>query len=159
MGSVICGIDDSDAGRGAARVARVLSNQLGLDLVFVRVLAGGSSAERIDTSAERLEHLRGAACEADCGADWIIETGHPADQLVAVAAKTGATMIVVGSDGPRWSRLGSISADVSQRAPCPVVVVPPGADAALRNSNDSAGSVDRLALRGVARFDLASRAA
>jgi hypothetical protein len=35
---------------------------------------------------------------------------------------------VVGSRGPRSSLLGSISADISRRAPCPVVVVPPGAD-------------------------------
>jgi hypothetical protein len=37
-------------------------------------------------------------------------------------------MIVVGSQGQRSSLLGSIAADISRRAPCPVVVVPPGAD-------------------------------
>ena len=42
-------------------------------------------------------------------------------------------MIVVGSHGPRSSLLGSVSADVSRRAPCPVVVVPPGADDRLND--------------------------
>jgi hypothetical protein len=37
-------------------------------------------------------------------------------------------LIVLGSTGPRSSLLGSVSAEVSRRAPCPVVVVPPGAD-------------------------------
>jgi hypothetical protein len=37
-------------------------------------------------------------------------------------------VLVVGSHGPRSSLLGSISAEVSRRAPCPVVVVPQGVD-------------------------------
>jgi hypothetical protein len=45
-------------------------------------------------------------------------------------------MIVVGSTGPRSSLLGSISADVSRRAPCPVVVVPPGGDARVNGHSD-----------------------
>ena len=61
-----------------------------------------------------------------CGAKWLIEVGHPADRLVAAAADTNASMIVVGSHGSRSSLLGSVSADVSRRASCPVVVVPPG---------------------------------
>ena len=36
-------------------------------------------------------------------------------------------MIVVGS-GPRSSLLGSVSAEFQRRAPCPVVVVPPGTE-------------------------------
>ena len=54
---------------------------------------------------------------------------------MAVAEKEAASLIVVGSTGPRSSLLGSVSADVSRRAPCPVVVVAPGADASLTNGN------------------------
>jgi Universal stress protein family len=100
MGAIICGIDDSESARGAARVARGLSGELGLDLVFVR----------------------------DGGAEWVVALGRPADQLVAAATKAKAALIVVGSHGPRSSSLGSISLEVSRRAPCPVVVVPPGAE-------------------------------
>ena len=81
--------------------------------------------------AERLERLSVGATDVDCGAAWLVDIGHPADGLVVAARKAGASMIVVGSTGPRSSLLGSVSADVSRRAPCPVVVVPPGADARL----------------------------
>jgi nucleotide-binding universal stress UspA family protein len=122
MGAIICGLDDSESARGAARVARGLSGELGLDLVFVRVLE--DSRQRVDGTADRLAHL----CGGDGRAEWVVAVGHPADQLVAAATKTEATLIVVGSHGPRSSSLGSISAEVSRRAPCPVVVVPPGSD-------------------------------
>ena len=64
-------------------------------------------------------------------------------------------MIVVGSTGPRSSLLGSISADVSRRAPCPVVVVPPGADADSTDGHQARKS-DLRSGGGIARFGLRS---
>ena len=148
-GSIVCGVDGSESARGAARVARGLSSKLGLGLVFVRVLEDGPPAAPVDATAGRLEHLANGVGRTDRGADrgagWIVEHGHPADRLVAVAEETDASLIVVGSHGPRSSSLGSISLDVSKRAPCPVVVVPPGADTSFER-DDVAG--------GIARFDL-----
>lgn len=95
--------------------------------MFIRVLEDGSPQERVSAIAERLEHVHAEVTEVDCGADWQVERGDPADRLVAAAAAENASLIVVGSTGPRSSLLGSISAEVSRRAPCPVVVVPPGA--------------------------------
>jgi len=133
-GSIICGIDDSESAKGAARVARALSSKLGRGLVFVRVVEGGAPKKEINAVAERLERFSGDATEVDCGAGWLVEVGHPADRLVAAAAAENAAMIIVGSSGPRSSLLDSISAEVSRRAPCPVVVVPPpGADASSAN--------------------------
>jgi nucleotide-binding universal stress UspA family protein len=137
-GSIICGVDDSESARGAARVARGLSAQLGSRLVFVCVVDDGSSEGEISAVAARLHHLAESATDVDCGAHWLVEVGHPADRLVAVAEKEAASLIVVGSTGPRSSLLGSISADVSRRAPCPVVVVAPGADRSLTNGHGSA---------------------
>jgi nucleotide-binding universal stress UspA family protein len=134
-GAIICGVDDSESAKGAARVARGLSAQLRARLVFVRVLDPGSSESELSSVAARLHHLAESATEVDCGAHWLVEVGHPADRLVAVAQKEDARLIVVGSSGPRSSLLGSISADVSRRAPCPVVVVAPGADHSLTNGN------------------------
>ena len=74
--------------------------------------------------------------EVDCGAHWLVEVGHPADRLVAAAADANASMIVVGSHGPRSSLLGSVSAEISRRAPCPVVVVPPGTEDRLNDKRD-----------------------
>jgi nucleotide-binding universal stress UspA family protein len=132
-GSIICGVDGSESAKGAARVARRLSAQLGSRLVFVRVVDGASPDREISVAAARLQQLAECATDVDCGAQWLVEVGHPADRLVAVAEKEAASLIVVGSTGPRSSLLGSISADVSRRAPCPVVVVAPGADQSLAN--------------------------
>jgi nucleotide-binding universal stress UspA family protein len=147
-GTIICGVDDSESAKRAARVARTLSSELGLGVIFVRALNG----EAAGTTAERLERLAAGVNGADCGAAWSVAPGHPADALVAAAKKARAAMIVVGSTGPRSSLLGSISADVSRRAPCPVVVVPPGADAGVQSGLD--GGIDLAG--GIARFDLAA---
>jgi nucleotide-binding universal stress UspA family protein len=173
-GWIICGVDDSESAKGAARVARGLSSKLGLGLVFVRVVEDGAPKKEIGAVAERLERISGGATEVDCGAGWLVEVGHPADRLVAAAAAENAAMIVVGSTGPRSSLLGSVSAEVSRRAPCPVVVVPPGADArsanGLRNrerETDFAGGIVRFSLGasndgdsdfagGIVRFSLGS---
>jgi nucleotide-binding universal stress UspA family protein len=133
VGSIICGVGDSSSALGAVRVARGLSSKLGLSLVFVRVVDEESADEKINAIAERLERLTRAASMVDCGEHWLVEVGHPADRLVAAASDANASMIVVGSHGPRSSLLGSVSADVSRRASCPVVVVPPGAEDRLND--------------------------
>jgi nucleotide-binding universal stress UspA family protein len=130
-GPIICGVDDSSAAKGAARVARSLGTELGLSLVFVHVVGVGATEAEATAVAARLERLSAGASETDCSASWCVDAGHPADGLVAAAKRVEASMIVVGSGGPRSSLLGSVSADVSRRADCPVVVVPPGADAGL----------------------------
>jgi nucleotide-binding universal stress UspA family protein len=148
-GSIVCGVDDSESAKGAARVARRLSAQLGSRLVFVCVVDDGSSDGEISAVAARLHHLAESATEVDCGAHWLVEVGHPADRLVAVAKKEAASLIVVGSTGPRSSLLGSISADVSRRAPCPVVVVAPGADPSLTNGSGRANVSGRAGFPGL----------
>ena len=134
-GSIICGVDDSESAKAAARVARQLSAQTGTRLVFVRVVDDGSPEGRISAVAARLQQLAESATGVDCGAHWLVEVGRPADRLVALAEKEAASLIVVGSAGPRSSLVDSVSADVSRRAPCPVVVVAPGADLSLTNGN------------------------
>jgi nucleotide-binding universal stress UspA family protein len=147
--SIICGVDDSESAKGAARVARGLSAQLGSRLVFVHVVDDGAPDGEISAVAARLHQLAESATEVDCGAHWLVEVGHPADGLVAVAEKEAASLIVVGSTGLPSSLLGSISADVSRRAPCPVVVVAPGADLSLTNGNDRARVSGRTGFPGL----------
>lgn len=165
VGSIICGVDGSVSAQGAARVARDLSGKLGLRLVFVRVVDEGSSNEQVDGVAERLERLTSDTDDLDAGVEWLVEVGHPADRLVAAAADGNASMIVVGSHGPRSSLLGSISAEVSRRAPCPVVVVPPGSEQGLiaRRAfpDDGNGHVglDVGKAGGIVRFDIDSHRA
>jgi nucleotide-binding universal stress UspA family protein len=171
-GSIICGVDDSASAKGAARVARALGCELGLGVVFVRAIDGNAADAEVTTISDRLSRLTAGVEETDCGAAWSVEVGHPADALLAAAEKAQAAMIVVGSTGSRSSLLGSISADVSRRAPCPVVVVPPGADATVnattngvpsKNRRDFAGGIARLGIGagetefagGIVRFSLA----
>jgi nucleotide-binding universal stress UspA family protein len=126
-GSIICGIDGSAVSDGAVRVARDLGERLGRRVVFVHVAASDTPHEEIDAVAERLRQL--ADADPDRLDLWLVDIGHPVDQLVAAAEDETAGLLVVGSHGPRSSLLGSISAEVSRRAPCPVVVVPQGVDA------------------------------
>jgi nucleotide-binding universal stress UspA family protein len=153
-GLIICGVDDSESAKGAIRVARGLSSKLGLGLVFLRVVENGASKEKVSAIKERLERVSGAVSE-DNGARWLVDSGHPAERLVAAATAEEASMIVVGSTGPRSSLLGSISAEVSKRAPCPVVVVPPGADlAATGQGRDD--EVNSPLSGGIVRFGTGS---
>ena len=149
-GSIICGVDGSESARGAARVARSLSSRLGLRLVFVGIVERGSPDDAIGAVAERLEGLSESPGDMRGDTGWLVGVGHPADRLVAAAAAEHASLIVVGSTGPRSSLLGSISAEVSRRAPCPVVVVPPGADAVDRGEvavgDRFAGGIARIGL-------------
>lgn len=117
-GPVICGIEDSN-GRAVAGVARELAERYGLPLVYVHVLGDAGD----EHAAARL------LCEtaAPGHGELALESGHPADRLVALAGERAASFLVVGNRGPRSSLLGSVSAEVSRRAPCPVVVVPPAA--------------------------------
>ena len=154
-GLIICGVDDSESAKGAARVARGLSSKLGLGLVFLRVVESGASKETVSAITERLERVCGAASKVDNGAHWLVDEGHPAERLVAAAAAEEASMIVVGSTGPRSSLLGSISAEVSKHAPCPVVVVPPGADMAA-TCQEQDGEVDSPLSGGIVRFGTGS---
>jgi nucleotide-binding universal stress UspA family protein len=151
-GAIICGVDDSTSAKGAARVARVLSRQLERPLVFMRVVEAGSTDEAIGEVVDRLERLSLHATDVDQGAGWLVDVGHPADRIVAAAAAADASLIVLGSTGPRSSLLGSISADVSRRAPCPVVVVPPGADTVTNARR--AVSARPIVAAGLNRFDV-----
>jgi nucleotide-binding universal stress UspA family protein len=172
-GAIICGVDDSESAKVAARVARALSSEIGLGVIFVRAIDRKAADADVTAISERLERLSAGVNGADSGAAWSVEVGHPADALVAAAKKAQAAMIVVGSTGPRSSLLGSVSADVSRRAPCPVVVVPPGADATVdgranggrsKSNGDFAGGIARLGVGagrtefagGIARFSLGS---
>jgi nucleotide-binding universal stress UspA family protein len=141
-GPVICGLDDSSEIVGATDVARDLARRFELPLLYVHVL------EEHQTNGDGEQRLHDLAASAP--AELAIETGHPADRLVAVAREREASFLVVGNHGPRSSLLGSISADVSRRASCPVVVVPPTAEAARPQAANSGFDVEG----GIVRFSL-----
>jgi nucleotide-binding universal stress UspA family protein len=141
-GSLICGVDDSDCGRAAARVAAHLSGKLRLKLILVHVgelpslvgsrdPAGASANPDDDKRAQYL--LAAVAAEETLGpVESRVEFGLPAEQLIRVAEQEGAELVVLGSRGQgsiKAALLGSVSMGVIARARCPVLVVPPGAAA------------------------------
>jgi nucleotide-binding universal stress UspA family protein len=123
---IVCGVDGSEPAKGAVRVARELSRKLKKSVMYVQAVGPEVSEAERRKIGDELDRLILDASESR-GA-WLLGVRHPVDCLVDMAAEVGASMIVVGSSGPRSSLLGSVSAEVSRRAPCPVVVVPPGAD-------------------------------
>jgi nucleotide-binding universal stress UspA family protein len=141
-GPVICGVDASSVAVGATEVARELAQRYQLPLLYAHVVQRG---EGDDTAYELMHEV--AAPE---NAEVAIESGHPADRLVALALERQASFLVVGNHGPRSSLLGSISADVSRRASCPVVVVP--AAAGFADTHDAASGLEVNG--GIVRFSL-----
>ena len=146
-GPVICGIEGA-SDDSVARVARELAERYELPLFFVHVLQDADGHE----NAARL--LRDATAPGN--GELAIESGHPADRLVELSRNRDASFLVVGNHGPRSSLLGSISADVSRRAACPVVVVPRtvGPSAAKQASGsdpDVRGGIVRLGLSHAVR--------
>lgn len=128
-GPVVCGVEDPSS-VGAVRVAAELARHHDLPLVYVHVL----SEEADDQSIE----LRQQA--ADVPGDFLLARGrHPTGCLLEIARERRASFLVVGNHGPRSSLLGSVSAEVARRAPCPVVVVPPTAAAPDAHEVDLAG--------------------
>jgi nucleotide-binding universal stress UspA family protein len=64
------------------------------------------------------------------GTELRLRAGDPAEQLVAIAEKEDAELLVVASQGEgriRAALLGSVSSALMHTCPCPVVVVPPNA--------------------------------
>jgi nucleotide-binding universal stress UspA family protein len=122
-------------------VAVELSERLGLRLVLLHVAqvprsihARGIAYEHGESQAEELKDaarvLREVAeeFELEGRAERRLQLGDPVERLAEVADEQEAAMLVVGSRGRgalRSALLGSVSAGLLAKAPCPVVVVPP----------------------------------
>ncbi|GAA3974034.1 universal stress protein [Thermobifida alba] len=165
---VVVGVDGSDEGWGAldwaARAA--VERGTGLRIVYAMVDPFGAEAgdlrERVSALLVRAEDRAHAACPELAVRTAAFEGG-AVSTLSAVSAT--AELLVVGTRGHGALAsllLGSTSVGVSARAACPVVVVPPGADAVRRHGCQVVVGVDgsevsaealRFALREAARMD------
>jgi monovalent cation/proton antiporter MnhG/PhaG subunit len=142
-GPIVVGVDGSDASREAARVALALDRRLELGIRLVhgyelRLVSGGSATPQMRVEFERIDQQRAAQLLAQSAADLdvpgeatvAVRNGGEAEALIAFARNEGAGLIVVGSRGRgavRSGLLGSFSQSILAGAPCPVIVVPPGA--------------------------------
>jgi nucleotide-binding universal stress UspA family protein len=119
-GTVVCGITETLAGRGAADLAHALGARLGLRVVLVHVVEEGGLNSR-----QLLDEI---AFEFGEGTETRILLGNPADALAEVAADEGADLIVIGS---RPAGLGSrrlrcaLARELEAATHIPVVMAPP----------------------------------
>ena len=85
-----------------------------------------TSLEMLDDSHRAIETINSQFQRAGMRPEMFFETGHAAAQIVRVAEREGADLIVMGSRGlnPLESLLlGSVSMHVIQHAPCSVLIV------------------------------------
>lgn len=149
-GVIVAGYDESLGGRAALHQAASLCRYLDAELRIIMVwrepalfddVATGVGELPADTAAEDAERILRRAAEAEfrgCVPSWVrceLLLGSPADVLIEQSSN--ARMLVVGS----WThsscvgmRLGSVSAHCTENAVCPVLVVPPTARLAERES-------------------------
>lgn len=142
MGPIVCSVDDSDAAESVVRVAQKLATALEARLVLLHVAppttAPGVSAapagqkrlheEETNDARRLLETIASRTGASDASLRTAI--GSAADRIVEICEEEKAAFVVLGSRGRgdlRSAVLGSVSNRVASRAPCPVVIVPPGA--------------------------------
>jgi nucleotide-binding universal stress UspA family protein len=159
--SLIVGVDDTDDSRNALARAAEWARAAGLRLVVVHVrhipVLAEMSAMTIGPARQNLDLIEAAARRAaedalrGTGADWefVVRSGDPAHELMAVAGGRAALAIVVGGR-PHKAALsglaGSLSAALVHRFHGSVLVVRGGDQA-----RDPAGATDRAARLDPAR--------
>jgi nucleotide-binding universal stress UspA family protein len=138
-GCIVCGIDDSDGARKAARVADELALRVGARLVLVHATPVAPSVLYgipFDSEAFQRKALQDAErlledVARTCGTQELERRalqGTPAEVLVQAIEDEGAAFLVVGTRGRGAMRsvlLGSVAHEMLAVSPCPVVVVPP----------------------------------
>lgn len=119
-GTVVCGVTETLAGRGAADLAHALGARLGLRVVLVHVVEDGGLNSR-----QLLDEI---AFEFGEGIETRTMLGSPADALAEVAADEGADLIVIGSRpagfGSRRLRC-SLARELEAATHIPLVLAPP----------------------------------
>jgi nucleotide-binding universal stress UspA family protein len=157
--SIIGGIDTSERSPDVLRAAVPPSSGLNARLVLLHVaqvptvpgasgVLGAHEELRDAALVEGYDLVERVADDFGVprGTELAVELGDPVDRIAAVARDGAAQFIVVASRGlgeRRSAVLGSGSGSLAATAPCPVIVVPPGARGARR-----CGSFRLEAVRG-----------
>jgi nucleotide-binding universal stress UspA family protein len=135
--TVVVGTDGSATAELALGRAIELSRLAGATLHVVTVADPGRSpaapGERRAAPSSRPDFQADVALDSalarlgagDLDVQQHVVTGEPAGEIVAIAKREGADLVVLGSRGMRGAGrlLGSIPNKVSHRAPCDVLIV------------------------------------
>jgi nucleotide-binding universal stress UspA family protein len=139
MRRLLVPVDGSEGCAKAAKFASDLSRDTGAEVILVHVYdlptmsaMGLSSlaAAQVDDTRTRVAQASFERAKAAMGGvepvAYLVEIGSPAEQIVAAAAKSGASQIIMGSRGLSPIKellLGSVSERVLRTAPCAVTIV------------------------------------
>jgi nucleotide-binding universal stress UspA family protein len=124
-GTIVCGVVDTDEGRGAVAVAMDLCERLGLRLVLAHVTqdAGGGMATGADLLA-RIAAEHGVAGTAERREAY----GDAATRLGEIAAEEAADLILVGARARarlRGRLVSNVGKDLEAETAIPVLIAPP----------------------------------
>lgn len=126
-GSILLATDGSPGSWAAARTATRLSQAHGSELRLVYV-PDGMHPEHYREVLKQMTVIERATGSSP---PVVEDLGHVTEQILEAADATRASLIVIGHRGVRGVRaLGSVSERIVHRAPCSVLVVPAGGEAA-----------------------------
>lgn len=126
LATVLCPVNFSEASRSALRHALSLAQQFKARLIAPCILEPGDEREVAEVRRELTAWLDETAA-GECDAQILTRTGRAAEQIVALAAKTQADLVVMGAQRRRSLRTwisGDTTESVLRHAPAPVLVVP-----------------------------------
>jgi nucleotide-binding universal stress UspA family protein len=114
QGTIVCGVNDTEEGRGALWLAAELSERIGLRLVLAHIVDGIVSLDGDESVA-----IQGRAGAARPVAQLAAEVGDTATLLGRIAAEEAADVILVGARSRgrlrRASRAGSRTHSTARR--------------------------------------------
>jgi nucleotide-binding universal stress UspA family protein len=133
---ILLAYDGSESADKAYRFALDLARHYGATLTVLSVARPPEPPEDVETEAvlesaeehykERFDAMRRQAEKQELEPEFRVVAGHPAEQILYEAERTGVDHIVLGHRGKslfeRW-RLGSVSKQVIHYAHCAVTVV------------------------------------
>jgi nucleotide-binding universal stress UspA family protein len=140
---ILCPTDFSEASDHAIELAGVLARTHGARLAAIHAagpavvplefgIPSDGSLDDVGIEALRAKTEAQFSKASAAAVDVFVETGSPADRIVARASALPADLIVMGTHGSRGFEhlvLGSVTERVLRRARCPVITVPPRAHA------------------------------
>jgi nucleotide-binding universal stress UspA family protein len=147
---ILCPVDFSDASAHAIDQAVVIAGWYKARITALHVCspmllstpglgASGRNEAADDAETARLRNETAAHCEAatsaGIGLDLLVDIGQPASHILGRAQSLPADMIVMGTHGTSGFAhlvLGSVTEKVLRKATCPVLTVPPRAQATSR---------------------------
>jgi len=137
LGNVLTPVDFSDLSLRDARIAAGIASTLGASLLLAHVVASreftglrpASALDRLDAIAAR-HHLDALRTDmlSDTPIEALVRSGHPAEEIAAIAAERHVELIVMGLRGAGGSlgpRPGSIAYRVICLAPSLLLAIPP----------------------------------